>query len=528
MTRHPNHQGRRSQLQGCNKSTPRVTTPLATITNATIDKPIQTNTPNPKANIETRREPLFEQTKLSQKIRDVRNQRAQITQQTHIQLRQQEQHERIQLVRDNDTGEYLNYRQLIQNPKHQKIWNTSAENEFGQLAQGVGGRVKATNTIFFIPKDKVPKDRMKDVTYGSISCNIKPNKDNIKSNKEETHQTRLTAGGDRINYLKDVGTPTADMTLVKTLLNSIISTKGAKCVILDIKDFYLNTPTKQYKYMRLKLSVISEKILIEYKLCEIATLDGYVYCKIRKGMFGLPQVGIIAQELLQECLAKVGYHQSKIVPGLWTHEMRNTCFTLVVDNFAIKYTNMEDAKQLIDALQKDYTITVDWNATKYIGITIEWDYKTQKVYTHMPGYLSKALLLFKHDVPKTKQNSPHPHVAPHYGAKEQYTTEEDTSPLLNKEEAKYVQAVAGTLLYYARAVEYTILPALSAITTKQAKPTEKTKATIKQLLDYCAMQEEPVIAYKASKNDPCGTQQSLILQRKEFTKPSGRTFFPIK
>jgi hypothetical protein len=48
------------------KPTPRVTTPLTTITNATIDKPIQTNTPNPKANIETRKEPLFEQTKLRQ------------------------------------------------------------------------------------------------------------------------------------------------------------------------------------------------------------------------------------------------------------------------------------------------------------------------------------------------------------------------------------------------------------------------------------------------------------------------------
>ncbi len=102
-------------------------------------------------------------------------------------------------------------------------------------------------------------------------------------------------------------------------------------------------------------------------------------------------------------------------------------------------------------------------------------------------------------MPKTKQNSQHPHVAPQYGAKEQYTTEEDTSPLLTKEEAKYVQAVAGTLLYYAQAVDSTILPALSAIATEQAKPMEKTKATMKQLLDYCAMQEEPIIANKASK-----------------------------
>jgi hypothetical protein len=144
--------------------------------------------------------------------------------------------------------------------------------------------------------------------------------------------------------------------------------------------------------MRLKLSDIPEEILIEYKLHEIATSDGYVYCKIQKGMYRLPQAGIIAQELLQECLAKVGYYQSKIVPGLWTHKMRNTCFTLVVDDFAIKYTKMEITKHLIDTLQKDYTITVDWDTTKYIGLTIEWDYKNRKVYVHMPGYLSKALI----------------------------------------------------------------------------------------------------------------------------------------
>ena len=186
---------------------------------------------------------------------------------------------------------------------------------------------------------------------------------------------------------------------------------------------------------------------------------------------------------------------------------------------------MEDAKHLINALQKDYTITVDWNATKYIGITIEWDYKTQKVYTHMPGYLSKALLRFKHDVPKTKQNPPHPHVAPQYGAKEQYTTEEDTSPLLNKEEAKYVQAVAGTLLYYARVVYNTILPALSAIATKQAKPMEKTKATIKQLLDYCAMQEEPVIAYKASKMILAVHSDTGYCNKKNSRSQAGGHFF---
>jgi hypothetical protein len=214
----------------------------------------------------------------------------------------------------------------------------------------------------------------------------------LKQNKKETHQTRLTAGGDKINYPDNVGTSTADMTLVKTLFNSVILTKGATCVMLDIKYFYLNTPMARYEYMQLKLTDIPEEIIIEYKLREIATADGYVYCEIRKGMYGLPQAGIIAQQLLEERLAKLGYHQSKIVPGLWTHDTREISFTLVVKDFAIKYTKKEDTQHLIDAIQKDYNITVDWEAPKYIGLTVEWDYLNHKVHLHMPGYLNKALL----------------------------------------------------------------------------------------------------------------------------------------
>jgi hypothetical protein len=63
--------------------------------------------------------------------------------------------------------------------------------------------------------------------------------------------------------------------------------------------------------MQQKLSDIPEEIIIEYNLHVIATEDRYIYYEIQKGMYGLPQVGMIAQELLQERLAKVGYHQSK-------------------------------------------------------------------------------------------------------------------------------------------------------------------------------------------------------------------------
>ena len=87
------------------------------------------------------------------------------------------------------------------------------------------------------------------------------------------------------------------------------------------------------------------------------------------------------------------------------------------------------------------------------------------------------------------QNSPHPHNIPTYGAKVQYAEQLDESPKLDKADIKYVQQVAGTLQYYGRAVDPTILPALSSIASEQAAPTERTMERVKQLLDYCASQE---------------------------------------
>jgi hypothetical protein len=88
----------------------------------------------------------------------------------------------------------------------------------------------------------------------------------------------------------------------------------------------------------------------------------------------------------------VGCSQSKIIPGLWTHETRQICFTLVVNNFAIKFTKMEDAQHLIEALKQNYTITIDWGVTKYIRLTFDWDYNKGQVHVHMPGYLDKVFL----------------------------------------------------------------------------------------------------------------------------------------
>jgi hypothetical protein len=80
------------------------------------------------------------------------------------------------VVMEKDTGQLLNYQQLIRSPKYKKAWNLLAANKFGCLTQGVGNRIKGTNTIKFIHKREVPTSRLKDVTHGQFVCTERPEK----------------------------------------------------------------------------------------------------------------------------------------------------------------------------------------------------------------------------------------------------------------------------------------------------------------------------------------------------------------
>jgi len=170
--------------------------------------------------------------------------------------RVQNEVQRALAVMDKATGKMLNYRQLLRHPAYNADWTLSSANEFGRLANGVGGRVQGTNTITFISKSAVPRDRRKDVTYGTFVCTVRPE-------KKEPSRTRFVVGGDRINYPGEVSTPTANMLVTKILLNSTISTRGAKFMTMDISNFYLNTPLARPEFIRLNISDIPQEIIEE-------------------------------------------------------------------------------------------------------------------------------------------------------------------------------------------------------------------------------------------------------------------------
>ena len=92
----------------------------------------------------------------------------------------------------------------------------------------------------------------------------------------------------------------------------------------------------------MKLELFPPDIIEEYGLRNKVDADGNVFCEVRRGMYGLPQAGIIAQDLLTKPLNKAGYRQSKITPGYWQHDWQPIRFTLVVDDFGVKYVNKDD------------------------------------------------------------------------------------------------------------------------------------------------------------------------------------------
>jgi hypothetical protein len=206
-------------------------------------------------------------------------------------------------------------------------------------------------------------------------------------------------GGDRVHYPYNAGMPTADLLTIKLLINSIILTPGARFFTMDIKNFYLCTPMSRYEYMRLKLLDMPEDVIAHYKLLNIATPDGYVYCEICQGMYSLPQAGIIAQELLAKRLKEHGYSQSKTTPGLWKHKWHLAWFFLVVDNFGVKFIGKEHVQHLLQMVQKYYKCSFKPEGKKYCRLTIKWDYPGKKVHIAMPFYLKNAPKQFQHPPP---------------------------------------------------------------------------------------------------------------------------------
>ena len=125
-----------------------------------------------------------------------------------------------------------------------------------------------------------------------------------------------------------------------------------------------------FKYMKLALNILPTEITDQYNLRCLACPDGLVYLEIRKGMPSLKQAVRISNDCLTAHIAKFGYAPVPCTTSLWKHSTLDISFGLVVDNFGIKYVDKQNANHLIQALQKVYTISINWYANLFSGLTI--------------------------------------------------------------------------------------------------------------------------------------------------------------
>jgi hypothetical protein len=215
-------------------------------------------------------------------------------------------------------------------------------------------------------------------------------------------------------------------------------------------------------------------------------------------MYGLPQAGILTNELLQHNLAKDGYRPTTHTHRLWTHDTRPISFSLVVDDFGVKYVGREHTEHLMECIKKNYNISSDWNGGAYCGLTLDWDYKNRTVELSMPGYIKAALHKYQHAAPARPEHAPHTWNPPIYGAKTQFASEETTSPTLSDKDVNKLQQLTGTLLYYARAVDPILIMPINVLASEQSNATEITAEKVIKLLNYCNTHPETKISYHAS------------------------------
>ena len=229
-----------------------------------------------------------------------------------------------------------------------------------------------------------------------------------------------------------------------------------------------------------------------YNLHNLVAADGWVYIKICKGMYGPPQARILATQLLERWLSAEGYYQCQHTPGLWRHVWRSITFCLVVDDFGIKFTDKADFEHLKSALEEYYSVVVDYTGLLSVASNCCGT-------IHAAWYCApcRAVAKYQHTKPTAPQHAPYQAAPIHYGAKVQRVAT-DTSAPLNKTEIQCVQDIVGTLLYYACAVDPTLLAALSAIAACQANDTRAVYDACHQQLDYVATHPNAGICYHAS------------------------------
>ncbi len=251
------------------------------------------------------------------------------------------------------TGETISrYKKLMNDPATAEVWQTAIGKDFGGMCQGNNKtEQKEKNAMFVMTQDEIAHilQAKKVFTYANPVVDY-------RAQKEDPYCIRITSGGNLIKYEEELSVRTADIYTAKIHWNSVISTDTAICMCLDIGNFYLTAALEYYEYMQIPLALFPIWIIEQYDLKKHA-LNGFVHMEMRRAVWGLPQAGILANKWLRWKLAPFGYYKWVNTPGLWYHVLRPISFTLVIDDFGVKYVGKEHVYHLIASTKSTYQKT---------------------------------------------------------------------------------------------------------------------------------------------------------------------------
>ena len=95
-------------------------------------------------------------------------------------------------------------------------------------------------------------------------------------------------------------------------------------------------------------------------MADLIDEDGWLYYEISMGMYGIPEAGRLANDLLRQTLKKFGYYETTHTPGFWKHLYKPISWTLIVDDFGFKYTDKRHIDEFLEIMAKWYVVKMDW------------------------------------------------------------------------------------------------------------------------------------------------------------------------
>ena len=387
------------------------------------------------------------------------------------------------------------------------LWEKAHGEEIVRLIESQTGR--------FIHRHEMPADRT--AAYYNPQLKIK-----VKADGPQ-RRVRGTFGGDKVNYPGVTAAFTAHLETIRVLLNATVSEDAEFCTA-DIKDFYLGTPLDRKEYMRIPLKHIPLDIQERYNIAGMVH-NGFVLMEISKGIYGLPQAGKLAQDRLVTHLATHDYIQCVNTPCLFVHRTNGVAFTLVVDDFLIKFKERSAVEHLFSALRELYTITTDFSTTqKYVGITLQYNKRKRYIDMSIPGYVKKAIQRFQRTNLKGA-DSPIIYVPPNYSKHQQEAPMDEPSIPLTAAEITELQEIVGVFLFYSRAVDPTMLTAINKIASRQAKPTSLIKQEVERFLQYANKWPNATMRVRASNMKlVCHSDGSYLSESEARSRAGGILF----